>query len=118
MKNGRRHKSISTNFDTEEGYALSDVLHFQYNKDTDSMSIYDVVNFRRKTSVCFTICKSFSKPRRMRKSAVIAKNRIGELIEKNPSISINEIYLITRYGKSIISRYYMSFKKIYVRQNK
>lgn len=99
--------------DIEEGYMLSDVLCFQYNINTDNTSVYDVVNFRKKMSAFVTVCKGFSRPRRVCKSAEIVKNNIRELIEKNPSISINEIILITRYGRSIIDRYYMPFKKVY-----
>lgn len=109
----RRCKSISTKIYEEEGYTLSNILFVQYNMNTDNMSTYDAINFRGKRCEFIPICKGFSRPRRMRKSSEIVKNKIRELIENDRDISSNEIRRVTGYGISIINRYYMTLKKIY-----
>ena len=59
----RKNKSISTQLFIEEGHILSDIIYFQYNMITDNMSVYNAINFRKKTSPFVAICKGFSKPR-------------------------------------------------------
>lgn len=106
----RKFKHISVNLFKEQGYILSDVLYIQYNVNAENINLYDIIYFHRKR-LFISICKTFSKPRRVHKRAEIAKNRMKELIEKNPTISSSEIKNITGYDWYIIIRYYMELKK-------
>jgi len=94
----------------EQEHILSDVLYIQYNVNAENINIYDAIYFRRK-GLFIPICKSFSRPRRAHKNADIAKNRMKELIEKEPMISASKIKNITGYDWYIINRYYMRLKK-------
>ena len=94
----------------EEGHNLSDVIFVQYNVNADNLNIYDLICYQRKRSAFYRICKSFSKPKRPHKFAEIARNRMRELIVKEPTISASKIKHITGYDWHIITRYYMTLK--------
>ncbi len=114
----RQFKYISVKLFKEEKHIVTDVLYFQYNVNADNINIYDIICFQRKRANFIPICKSFSKPRRQNKFAEIAKNRIKELIEKEPTISSNKIMLITGYDCHIITRYYMKLKMEIIEKSK
>jgi hypothetical protein len=78
--------------------------------DIDNLNIYDTIYFQRKRSIFSKICKNFSKPKRQHKRAEIVENRMRKLIEKEPTISAQEIRCITGYNWPIITRYYMKLK--------
>ena len=113
----RKFKHISVKLFKEQEHTLSDALYIQYNVDAENLNIYDVIYFHRKR-LFVSICKSFSKPRRVHKCAEIAKNRMKELIEKEPTISSGEIKNITGYDWYIITRYYMRLKNELTKNNK
>lgn len=108
----RRYKFISIALYKEEGYLLSDVTYVQCNMNTGNINIYDAIKFKKKLFEFVPIFKRFSGPR-INKFSAIAKNKMKELIEKNPSISSSEIIRATGYDWPIINRYYMTLKKIY-----
>jgi hypothetical protein len=106
----RKSKYISSKLFKEGGYDLSDVIYIQYNVNADNLTIYDLIGYRSKRAAFYRICKSFSKSKRPHKLAEIARNRMRELIAKEPNMSSHKIKQMTGYGWPIVTRYYMTLK--------
>lgn len=106
----RKFKYISVRLFKEERHILSDIVFIQYNVNADNLNIYDLICYRRKRTAFCKICKSFLKPKKPDKNNEIARNRMKELIEKEPTISARKIKQITGYDWHIITRYYMKLK--------
>lgn len=102
-----KRKFLSIQLPDEDGTVFYDCIFIYNNVDIGSLQIYHRLRFGRKYVVGFPICYSFTDTN----CEKAVRNRMIELMQKNPNLSSSELVKITGHSKSTITRHYMVLKR-------
>jgi hypothetical protein len=94
----------------DDGKILYDCLYVYNNLDVGSLQIYDKLRHHGNYITSFHIGYNFADTR----CEKTVRNRMIELMQKNPNISLSEIVKIIGHSKPTIDRHYMILKRGYV----